>query len=94
VTALLGIDVGSGGHYMDLHMQLLSGSPQDPAHVRLSTEPQAAAEREASGECLGNEPSTPISSSELRCFVQDWTRVEHLKDFWMWESDAISSSWA
>jgi hypothetical protein len=79
---------------MDLDSQTPSGRCHDPAYVCFCTEPQGTTKGKARCQGLGNEPPSSVLSSQLCCFVQEGTRVQHLKNFRVGETDSVSSSGA
>jgi len=73
--------VGSGSENMNLDSQTPSGRCHDSAYVCFGTEPQGTTKGKARCQGLGNEPPSAVLSSQLCCFVQEGTRVQHLKNF-------------
>jgi hypothetical protein len=86
--------VGSGSENMDLYSQTPSGRCHDSAYICFGTEPQGTTKRKARCQGLGNESPSAVLSSQLCCFVQEGTRVQHLKNFRVGETNSVSSSGA
>lgn len=71
--------------------KLVGGPIDQPANVRSRTEPQLTTEGQAGSQRLRyQQPGAAVACRDGRCFVEEGTRIEDLKDLGMGMTDNIS----